>query len=352
MAKIKPVIPANSPDFLRREGLGESPAAWEDGLRIETGPGNFEWWYFDAHFSDGSTAVVVFSTKPFTDRNRPLTPLVQMTVTRPDGSRLVEAPFYPPDQFHASRDGCAVQIGPNRVEGDLRRYTLHVETPNLAAELVFTGLVPAWRPGAGKNYYDEQGRQYFGWLPAIPFGSVEGNLVYDGKTHAVHGNGYHDHNWGNIGLERVMDHWYWGRLHVGEFSAIFVEMTSSRAFGYQKLPVFMLAHRDRILTGDGKPLSLNLSDFVTHSGGRSYPRQVDFRWQSGGEHAHIALRQPQIIEAASLLGFFPAWKRRLFRLFGNPYYFRFQAELALSVDLQGVKAQEQGQAIYELMLLK
>jgi hypothetical protein len=51
------------PPFLQRDGLTETVAPWEDGLRAETGPGHFEWWYFDAHLDDGSTAVIVFATK-------------------------------------------------------------------------------------------------------------------------------------------------------------------------------------------------------------------------------------------------------------------------------------------------
>ena len=51
-------------------------------------------------------------------------------------------------------------------------YDLHAETTDLVADLVFTGVVPPWRPGAGKSYFGDMGH-YFAWLPAIPFGTVE-----------------------------------------------------------------------------------------------------------------------------------------------------------------------------------
>ena len=63
----KHVILPVGPDALQREGLRETPEIWEDGLRLAPKPGNFEWWYFDAHFNDGSTAVVVFFTKSLLD---------------------------------------------------------------------------------------------------------------------------------------------------------------------------------------------------------------------------------------------------------------------------------------------
>ena len=56
----KRVIFPTGPDALQRERLHVAPEIWEDGLRIDPQPGNFEWWYFDAHFDDGSTAVLNF----------------------------------------------------------------------------------------------------------------------------------------------------------------------------------------------------------------------------------------------------------------------------------------------------
>ena len=291
-------------------------------------------------------------TKPLLQRRDPLTPGVTITITRPDGQKLARFPLYPPEQFSAAGDRCDVKIGPSWVQGDLHCYELHAEDNGLAADLVFTGIAPPWRPGTGKNYYDASLSRYFAWLPAIPYGTVQGTLTYDGQTYAVQGAGYHDHNWGNIGLDQVMSHWYWGRAHVGNYSLIFVEMVSTRAYGRNKIPVFMLAKGDRLLTGDGAPLTLETGDFQVHSSGRDYPNQLDFHWQASQGTVHITLHQPQIIEATSLLGFLPRWQQKLVRLIRNPYYFRFQAEMELTIDLDYVQASERGHALYELMLLR
>lgn len=45
----KSIIFGIGPEFLQRDGLTETVAPWEDGLRAATGRGYFEWWYFDAH---------------------------------------------------------------------------------------------------------------------------------------------------------------------------------------------------------------------------------------------------------------------------------------------------------------
>ena len=66
---------------------------------------------------------------------------------------------------------------------------------------------------------------------------------------------------------------------------------------------------------------------------------------------HLAIRNAQIIEATSLLTYLPTWKRLLARLFVNPYYFRFAADLDLTLDIAGVSAKKHGPVIYELMIL-
>ena len=355
----KSVIFAVTPEYMAREGLSETIQPWEDGQRASTGRGSFEWWYFDAHFDDpgtdpaarGSTAVIVFATKPLLERKGPLKPSLMITITRPDGSKVAQFPILPADQFRASKEGCDVHIGPSWVKGDLQRYELHTEADGIRADLVFTALVPAWRPGAGKSFFGDLDH-YFAWLPSIPYGHVQGSLTYDGQTYKVEGSGYHDHNWGNIGLDQVMDHWYWGRAHLGDYTLIYVEQIGAQAYGCTRMPVFMLAKGNQILTGDGMALSLQTADFSPTPGGRAYPREVDFHWQKGDESVHLRLRQPALIEATSLLLSFPTWQQPLLRLFANPYYFRFNARLTLSIQLNGIKEELEGSSLYEIMILQ
>jgi len=77
------VIPGIQEEMFKHEGLTQDVVLWEDGLRADTGPGHFEWWYFDAHLQDGSTAVIVFMTKSLINRRSPLTPGVQPISFRP-----------------------------------------------------------------------------------------------------------------------------------------------------------------------------------------------------------------------------------------------------------------------------
>ncbi|KAF0106651.1 MAG: hypothetical protein FD146_2450 [Anaerolineaceae bacterium] len=351
----KPITFAVGPEFLQRDGLTETVAEWEDGQRAPTGPGSFEWWYFDAHLDDGSTAVIVFATKSIIEPRAPLTPNLSLTVTRPDGKKTAEFSLPPAGEFSADKDSCNVRIGPSwakqSVRGGRWTYSLHAKTASLAADLTFTGLVPPWRPGAGKSYFGDL-EHYFAWLPAIPYGAVEGTLTYDGQERQVKGTGYHDHNWGNVALPSVMDHWVWGRAHLGEYTLIFVEQVALKKYGSARLPVFLLAKGDKILADDARCLTMEARGFVRHAGGREHPREVDFTWARGRQQVRLALRNPALIEAVSLLLALPPAKRRLARLFANPYYFRFNTELEMQIDLDGLHDSARGPALYEIMLLR
>jgi predicted secreted hydrolase len=263
----------------------------------------------------------------------------------------MSVPTFPADQFEARKDTCDVHIGSNWTCGDLHRYEVHVESEGLTADLVFTGIVPPWRPGAGKAYFGDLDH-FFGWLPAIPYGTVEGSLTYDGQKRSVKGTGYHDHNWGNIGLNEVMDHWYWGRAHIGEYTLIFVDQIAANKYGNVHMPVFLLAKGSQIITGDSAPFTMQARDFIPHEGGYHYPREVDFTWNSGNESIHLRLQNPKLIEATSLLLMLPKWQQGLARLIANPYYFRFNADLELEIAMGSSSATEHGPALYEIMILQ
>src|SRR5712664_3828912 len=128
--------------------LGIDPidvAQFEDGQRIGTGKGRYEWWYFDAHLDDGASVVVVFWTKPNVSPNGPLAPRITIDLTLPDGRRFERFYDATADQFTASREGCDVRIGTNRFVGDLRRYHITAAIEEISVEIELTGEVRAWR---------------------------------------------------------------------------------------------------------------------------------------------------------------------------------------------------------------
>ena len=339
--------------LLQREGLQPHQVEpWEDGYRTHDTPNTFEWWYFDAEFDDGGKAVVVFNTRPQTHPQGPLAPSLVLIMRSPDGEKVKLIPKFKPEELTADPARCNVRLGNNHVCGDLDRYELHAEVESYQVDLVFTRQVPSWRPGAGINSSGKDHSQYFAWVVPVPYGKVEGTVVFKGQKRQVRGACYHDHNWGNVSPGSGIDHWYWGRAHVGDFTLIFVEMVSRHVFGLGalKLHTFLLARGEEILAEDGVPLALTTSDFIPGPGGRLYPEKLDWQWQGEGGQVAFSLRNPTIIESIDMLEGTSWWQRPLAQLFSHPHYYNFNADIDLTVDLNGVKTKQRGRALYELMM--
>ncbi|HTV92748.1 MAG TPA: hypothetical protein VMG98_08530 [Verrucomicrobiae bacterium] len=315
---------------------------WEDGLRTGGAPGTLEFWYFDTVMDDGSTAGFNFFTRPPTELAGPLKPRVSINIARPDQRRTREVIDYRADEFSAARDHCDVHIGPNRASGTLvdgfGRYEINLTGKETAANLVFRGEVPAWRPGTRDG--ELKPGITFAWLPFIPYGSVEGTLTYDGAVHRVRGTGYHDHNWMNVDMTKIVDHWYWGRAYTKKYRLVFVQVFGRpEALGPAPISALLVARDTSILLGDfgqGIPLTLREADFATGPGDRSYPKALDFDWAGAQGRVYLALREPKFIE------WFPV---------GAGWYYRWKSELELTVDLDGTHVVDRGIAIYERLLL-
>ncbi len=328
---------------------------WEDGYRAHGDPDHtFEWWYFDMQLDDGSTLVTTFSNKPHTDPHGPLRPSVLAIYRDTDGNRIRLNPDVPVDQFTAATDGCDVRIGASTVTGDLASYQLHIEVDGLTADLTLTRHAPSWRPGAGMSYFDAEQTKYLGWVVAVPYGTVEGTITVNGQTRNVTGAGYHDHNWGNELMSSMLDHWYWGRAHIGDYTVVYVRMTTKGLFGLGaiNLPTFLLAKGDEVITDDLLPLRLETSGDVPGPGHQTYPTQLVWSWRTDEGRVTMTVTNPTMIEALDMTEGEPEWKRPLIHLFEHPMYYDFNADMELAIDLKGIKETVTGRTLYEKMMFR
>lgn len=348
----KKVIYQPGSENLKNENLSEHVESWEDGLRTNPEGNSFEWWYFDFSFTGGTTAVIVFSTKNILNPSGKPDPEVRIVITGPKGKKISvsDTPGY--NNFYSSKTACNVRIGKSRVKGDLKNYTLHFKYKDIKADLVLTTGAPAWRPGSGKMYLDKDHKKYFAWLPAVPYGTVTGTISYNGTTKKVSGTGYHDHNWGNVKLDKILTQWYWGRMHTGDYTVIFSRMLTSPEYGSRLIPVFYLAKKDKILSDYAFKMTLKASKWKTHLSGRDYPEKISINVNQKNGTIKLELSDPTIIEARSLIDNLPGFIQFFIKLFTNPYYFRFNAKMNLQLRINGISAQKQGSGIFEMMLLR
>jgi hypothetical protein len=240
---------------------------WEDGLRTAAADGTFEWWYFDAHLDDGSTITVEFHTKPpYVSPKAPLTPFVLFTLTDRDGTRTDRTYLGDRAQFAAAESKCDVTIGRNTFRRDADGYAIHIEIDVLVGDFTLRAEVPPWRPETGHAFFGEDEEHYIAWLPIVTRGVAEAVITIGGHTQRRTGAGYHDHNWGNIAPRKVLDHWYWGRARIGDYTVVTLNFVSHDKHDNARLPAVMVAKGNEIIASavGADRIAFTGSDIVSH----------------------------------------------------------------------------------------
>jgi hypothetical protein len=323
----------------------------EDGMRTDGGKGTFEWWYLDATLSDGSTLVVTFNTKLVTAADHPLEPYANVCFDRPDGTKLdTNTPVFTED-FKASTEGCDVRMGPNSFVGDLHTYDIHVETDEITVDVTLTGEVPPWRPKTGHFLFEEDEHLFFAWLPSVPQGKVTATITVGGETVEVTGTGYHDHNWGNCSMLKVIDNWYWGRAQLGPYTVIACLVTGAERYGLAAFPIFLLAKDGQVIADDDALVSFVESEVHIDEGtGKpvgdvltyTYAGEVDFR---------VTWERKETIFRAQFIDALHGLQHFLARMIGfDGAYLRFTGTITLEKLEDGqVVETETNEAIWEEM---
>lgn len=350
--------PGGDADY-QRLGLSKtSIALWEDGMRTDGTKGNFEWWYFDAKLDDGSALVIVFYTKGMFELDQGLAPIVSFKLTSPNGATIAERTYQvPAAEFAASKERCDVTIGKNRIVGDLRTYNIHLDFDDISGDIVLKGTTPAWRPATGYSFFaDPQGENYFAWLPSVPSGKCSGTLRVGGIARSVAGSAYHDHNWGNALLLRLLHDWYWGRAQVGPYTVITSYITASDYYGGQAGCTFFLAKNGKVVAQQGQSATASLDKvYWDEQSGKPVANVVRFDYDDGASQYRVTYQRKRDIENTKFIDRATNEQQRtLARMMGfDGAYLRFTGTATVERLEKGtvVESFSNDSAVWELMYL-
>lgn len=323
---------------------------WEDGMRTDGAAGNYEWWYSDAHFDDGSSAVITFYTKSMMASNLPLSPQITVNFLGVDGTTIRKVLHFEPGEFEASKEKTDVSIGKNHFRGDLDQYDIHVEFEDVVLDLHLTRTTPSWRLGNGYSYYGDQDEKHMAWFSAVPAATATLALAVGDKTRTFEGRGYHDHNWGNVPELQILHHWYWGRAYVGPFAVISYDMTAAEPYGYQHLPMFMLTKDGIVVAEDPGEVKVSLEYRAVdpHTDKPVYGT-ITYTY---GDRYRVRYEREQTIEALRMIDALqdPALRKAVEANGFNGGYLRFTGTVTIEeLSAGSVVSSYSGKGIWELM---
>jgi CrtC N-terminal lipocalin domain len=345
-------LAATPEDFEHLNLTGASIALWEDGLRTDTKPGSYEWWYFDSHLDDGSSLVVAFYTKNPMEPGHPLEPFVTVALDRPGAKAVTIEQHFPAGQFTASKDRCDVRVAANAFSGDLRSYEIQVEHDDIAIDARLSSQVPPWRPATGHLYFGAHNEHFFAWLPSVPQGTVAVNLTVGGRTERLSGIGYHDHNWGDTPMPKLINHWYWGRAQAGPYSIIASHITAERSYGNAEVPTFMLAKGGSVVADDASKVRFHVEDeHLDEHSGKPVGDVVGYEYDDGHDRYLVSFHRKQTIVNRQLIGEVSGYKHLLARLARfDGSYLRFTGTVQLEHFTDSQKIEDfSDPGIWELM---
>jgi predicted secreted hydrolase len=339
------------------ERIGIKPdevAPWEDGARTDGSAGTYEWWYFDAHLDDGAKLVVTFFTKPFTEIDKPLAPMIRIDLDLPDGTSHSKVADFKPEEFSAAKDRCDVRIAGNSFSGDLHTYKIVARIEDIALDVTLTGQVPAWRPRTGHLYFGAHDEHEFDWLPSVPQGTAEVTYSVAGQEHTTTGVGYHDHNWGNAPMNTLINHWYWARGQAGPYITVASYITAAEKFGFTELPIFLLAKDGTVIADDGDKVSFEeLGPYTDTDTGKPVANLTRYTYHDGDQSYVITFTRHRDLVMTKFIDQLHGPKKVAAKLAGfDGAYLRFTGELRIEHRHAGTLVDSHtDSAIWELMYL-
>lgn len=322
-----------------------------DALHIDMKKrGNTEWWYFDARLEGGYTVVGFFRAK----HERTGKTGVEITIYKPNGEKIQNVYDYNRSDLKVSREIADVQIGNNYIKVDYSNekfpaYEVFLDEGEFGMHLKYTAQVPGWMPGNGYTRFGNLGE--FGWVVPLPRARVEGTIKIHNKTISAKGIGYHDHNWINFNLIKVVDYWHWGRIYSENFTIIYAHIKCNKKMDDYTVKVFMLAKNEDIILSTGEYELIEETFQYNEKARNNYPKTLRFKLSEQNE---VNLNVNEIIDADHLLSEFNPILRFIAKniLKLNPGYFRFNSDFEIKMTHNGTHYKEQGNTLHEMVIVK
>jgi hypothetical protein len=334
-----------------------------DGWRtkdITDDPNAYEWWYFDIHNHDGSVVNGTLTPQSglgFTRRSGPLTSRSTLGFNRNNVQRD-KTDILPYEQFHAATDRTDVQAGGLRMWGDFETLYIKGTVGDHEIDVTFKQTAMPFRPGNGYMLLGSK-EKFQGWLNPFPSSHATGWIKIAGETITIDGDGYHDHDYGNVPIAEGYRGWFWARPSFGRYATLAIEVQIGERLGGGSAPVFWVYDKEarkelvRAITSDDLTITysklITLPDPLT---GGAYPSLTVYNYHHEDDWACMQINDTGVLAAFFMHDIRDVDTRKYLASIGSngPYYVRRSSNVDLALDLRSLQVKDRatGFALHEL----
>lgn len=280
----------NDMEDYQRLGLNPKKVEdWEAQRRSPRARNAWEAWTVGATLDDGTLLDITYATKdPAHIGSADDTPVIDMTLTGPDGTVTHATRSIDADRCTFGEGGLDLGFDDCRARGDLRslRLTatdLTLDSDNTSAisdeaadnqaadgedttagetndendahyrihgtgfDLRLDTQARPLRPATGIFDYGHDARSCVGWLSPMPVATISGTIVIDGTARHVTGHARHTHEWGTIAPSDAWNHVLTVTQRFHGMTLTLVDITGAHRTGYIRYPMVFLTNERGIL---------------------------------------------------------------------------------------------------------
>ncbi len=262
-----------------------------DALNVYESETSFELWWIDADLDNGYTISLLY----FWRLNFPF---VTINIYAPDGTRIINSMEQRElNECRASREKCDLVFGKDTLRQDGNNYKLSLHTKEAGAELTFCRKLP---PCRWPVYYDglsfDNSKLKQCNVMSVPRSDLKGKLWIGDKEMDVSGQGFQDHDWGDIGFHTTIGGFFWGRVYYKEFTFVYPSILPITGSGEDAKTMLYVAKGEQIvLVSDRlKPI---LSDYeVNKDTGINIPNRITFEIKEGDVEVSVCFTADKLLQ--------------------------------------------------------
>lgn len=267
------------------------------------------------------------------------------TVTEPDGKRYQFKEEVPGNEIGFKPGSAQIKMGQCSFDGKAPTYRVHFEAGGLAADLVFSNLVPTWKPGDGTTYYSPDKKTFYKYSAVCPFSKVAGSLKYNNKTVNAAGWGFGDRAQSNLSFFHQNRMIYAVRAFPKKtdgpkYAVSMLEYIAHSSYNSMRLPTLIIMDEKGYLVST-RNYTLKTADFRKDTNtGYSYPWRIDITGQDQGVDFKLHSQATRVEDVLDVINELPSYLRPIARkYFARPVFYRFTGGLTGELTLKdGSKA--------------